>query len=493
MLLGTFFDTAHMVLDFLPTLPAVPSAYDCGKCILHESCIYENRTPQLIEESVKLITRYCPDSVGLLDQRNQLCLHHIAASRCNSDITDSIERLVQLHPKAPMTKSIDGLVPLHIAVNRDREDLNMEIIKALVKLYPVGASVVDNRGRVPLHYAVSRREPSIDVLKLLLKAHPACARIVDMEGKLPLHILLEQRAPSLAAVKLLADNYPNALKVSPSSSSARLPLHQILSQYPPPFEVVSHIMESDRSAVAAVESEYGYQPINMAINLLYIAQHRREDLQSVDEQNTALLVTIPLYPDVLYIQIFESAETNHSEVATFLERLIARMLDINQPSAFHRTRIDWLPIHYLLLHKFAASTSLYQSFIQAFPESIKCIACCRRSQHPMTKPRSPAGALSNFGLAESAPMTHMQLPPLLISTANPPIDDSAEVLIKGDHFMPFTFASERGWSEVYGIFKKITVKQLGEALKKSLERGVTESATGSPRFVTPLPKLGKKN
>ena len=91
--------------------------------------------------------------------------------------------------------------------------------------------------------------------------------------------------------------------------------------------------------------------------------------------------------------------------------------------------------------------------------------------------------------ANTAPQTQsLILPPLQLSVGT----EHAESLNTSNHFMPFTFANERGWTEVFGVFKKTTVKQLGETLKQSLERGITETASGSPRFVTPLPKLTKK-
>jgi len=259
-----------------------------------------------------------------------------------------------------------GFVPLHIAVNRD--DPNIDIVKALVKAYPLGASIADNRGRLPIHYAVSRGEPCVDIVKLLLKAHPACIRTVDNDGKLPIHILLDFPSPNFDVVKLLTDNYPNSLKASSLTTTSWLPLHQVLSHYPPPFKIIRHVMESEKSAVSVAENLHGYLPLNMAINLLFLAQQQRNDVGGLDDQNAHKILL--LHPKI-DVQICDTTEElNHAEIAAFLDSLIIRLLDIHRPAASHRTLINWLPLHYLLLHKFPASLPLFLQLIQANPGDI---------------------------------------------------------------------------------------------------------------------------
>ncbi len=90
---ASFFDACHVTLRALPYLPTTRDEKS-GHTILHHRSIYENRTPALVDESVKLVARYSPDCCSVKDNVGQLPLHAAAQVDCILDLNESMDRLV---------------------------------------------------------------------------------------------------------------------------------------------------------------------------------------------------------------------------------------------------------------------------------------------------------------------------------------------------------------------------------------------------------------
>ena len=62
-----------------------------------------------------------------------------------------IRSILKEDPKAINSKQQNGYSPLHVAINRSRDDLVLELLK-----HKPDANIQDNQGYTPLHWAVMR-------------------------------------------------------------------------------------------------------------------------------------------------------------------------------------------------------------------------------------------------------------------------------------------------------------------------------------------------
>jgi len=122
---------------------------------------------------IKFLLQACPESVKVLDRRNNLALH--------------------------------------IAVQFDASYL---VIFTILKLHEVAASTPNGPGSYPLHKAAYFNS-SFDVLELLLGSYPAAAGIKDSHGNLPLHLsfLIAGGPPDEKKLRLWLGSYPGALSI----------------------------------------------------------------------------------------------------------------------------------------------------------------------------------------------------------------------------------------------------------------------------------------
>lgn len=125
-----------------------------------------------------------------------------------------------------------------------------------------------------------------------------------------------------------------------------------------------------------------------------------------------------------------------------------------------------------------------QTFIHANPSAIKSTA--KHSALPTTFHSPRVGEREreeddeDFNDASSLPRLHSSK-----YTA-----DGVEKV--NDVFTPFTLIQDRAWSASFKVCKQLSVKRLSDQLKVVIDRGITASAFGEPRLVTPLPKLMKR-
>ena len=323
-----------------------------------------------------------------------------------------------------------------------------------------------------MYFLVNRKEPSFKLVHLLLKSHNSCVRAANSDNNIPLHLLLTHPFPNFDVVKTLVDAYPQSLML-PSSFNKHLPLHLALCHYPPSIVTIKFLMEFDKEAVKVTEELDGMLPLNLAINLLHIAYTRLSVVRQSADNILSDLATLVKYPET-NVKI-SSEDCDDDDIATALEALILRMLYIYQLSSEHRTNIGWLPLHYLVYMHSPPSLQLINQFIQSSPISMKSTA-------PHVSP--PLRFDSTPTVYENSNPDDSSLPQLARDLTRLNLSDS-----QCSHFSPFSLAHDRGWQGIHSAFKKLSVKSLSEKLQVVLTRGITESAYGSPRLVTPLPKL----
>ena len=308
-------------------------------------------------------------------------------------------------------------------------------------------------------------------------------------------------------MKTLAENYQISL-IQPGGEHGKLPLHLALSHYPPATLTIRFLLETKKEAVKEIEPETGLLPLNMAINLLHLALSQ---VHLIDEEGFGGGSggggggdgEILEYPRGDYIKIASVADCHidHEEIATSMETVILRMLEIYPDAISHKSRIDWLPIHYLVYMKAPGSLELFSKFAEAKPESVKIAV---NHIQPVVRVETatptllPANNLDadaycslptltrSLSLASLSLMSSTGRNNLSFSNSNNLNAMDADL---AHTFTPFNLSLDRGWNEIFAIFKRVSVRLLSNKLKVVVDRGVTESAYGSPRLVTPLPKL----
>ena len=87
MIASAYFDTVHMILDCMPYLATTARESD-GSVILHSQSIYESRSPLLVEESVKIVSRYNDECASVANLQAWSPLHSLVSSSCTVDISE---------------------------------------------------------------------------------------------------------------------------------------------------------------------------------------------------------------------------------------------------------------------------------------------------------------------------------------------------------------------------------------------------------------------
>ncbi len=286
----------------------------------------------------------------------------------------------------------------------------------------------------------------------------------------------------------------------------------------------------------------------MAINLMHIALSFISDKNNIDEfpnedeeddeeeweggnmRNKSRGVSVE-YPSIRNVSIRNDPDTDHENIVHSLETIITRMVDIHEKCAMHRTAINWLPLHYLMYMRSKPSLELVNLFGKLNPKGVKTTVdhisplvhlstvtgvlsqtdeYLMQISTPM-KPRDDADSASMSAsqvadnVLPSLMNKTMSFSQLMMTTNNNASgilnmkkidegrnDENNDETVK-KKFSPLSLAKERNWTEIFGVLKQISVKILSDQLKIVLDRGITESAYGSPRLVTPLPKLVPKS
>jgi ankyrin repeat protein len=182
-------------------------------------------------ETVRLLIDACPTSVQATTVAGCTPLH-CAADAVDTDCDNGpgfwqkerkavLERLARHWPEALRTPcSILGFLPLHYAARSMR---SLPSLRSLVALWPEAVVEPSLDGSLPIHLAVARDVPRLRVVRHLARRHPESLTFATCDGSLPLHLALAQKEPSLKVVRFLVEEAPEALQVANVAGS--LPLH----------------------------------------------------------------------------------------------------------------------------------------------------------------------------------------------------------------------------------------------------------------------------
>lgn len=114
---------------------------------------------------------------------------------------DMIEALIQAHPAALTSPTLDKMTPLHFACFCGSDPATIQVLLRHERQGSKLRDMVDRRGRTPLHCVCSgfRSSHRLDVVRLLLKFDPSCAVVADERGRTPLSLLADDYAEELQA------------------------------------------------------------------------------------------------------------------------------------------------------------------------------------------------------------------------------------------------------------------------------------------------------
>jgi hypothetical protein len=122
---------------------------------------------------------------------------HVACRR--QPPPDVIEALIQAHPAALTSPTLDKMTPLHFACFCGSEPATIQVLLCHERQGSKLRDMVDRRGRTPIHCVCSgfRSAHRLDVIRLLLKLDPSCAVVADERGRTPLSLLADDYAEEL--------------------------------------------------------------------------------------------------------------------------------------------------------------------------------------------------------------------------------------------------------------------------------------------------------
>lgn len=102
------------------------------------------------------------------------------------DVDSLIDELLRVYPKAVREKDHNGMLPLHVCINRidDINTPNDAVIMYLLLSYPSGVHIRDNYGRTPLDILRQKQEryPNLDrTLRIMLRASEIMTNTIEYE------------------------------------------------------------------------------------------------------------------------------------------------------------------------------------------------------------------------------------------------------------------------------------------------------------------------
>jgi Ankyrin repeats (3 copies) len=172
-------------------------------------------------ETVRLLIAACPTSVQATTVAGCTPLH-CAADAIDTDCDNGpgfwqkerkavLECLAGHCPEALRTPcSLLGFLPLHYAARSMR---SLPSLRSLVSLWPEAVVEPSLDGSLPIHLAVARDAPRLRIVRHLARRHPETLLFATCDGSLPLHLALAQKEPSLKVVRFLVEEAPEALQV----------------------------------------------------------------------------------------------------------------------------------------------------------------------------------------------------------------------------------------------------------------------------------------
>ena len=154
---------------------------ESGSIALHIACAnIENILPELlaylIEQSLPL-----GGSLATTNRYGMLPIHKAVGAFTTKNSLLKIRTLVEGNPSCLLAQSLDGQLPLHIALNSPKL-YTVTLIDVLVELEPKALKVADKYGHYPLHKAAGKTRIDAGIVGILLEGAPEVATLKDRNG-----------------------------------------------------------------------------------------------------------------------------------------------------------------------------------------------------------------------------------------------------------------------------------------------------------------------
>ena len=158
-------EAVRLILDYRPD--SVSKKDEDGSLPFMHACANNDNI-----ETIQYLYEIYPDAINMIDSYSCAAIHYAAyyGTPC------VLQYLLQLSPQCIQLKEGNGALPLHDAVQNQRNPLQTEeMVSILLQHCPIAAKQRDDLGAFPLHKAA--KSTTMDVVQLLYKEFPkVCTR-----------------------------------------------------------------------------------------------------------------------------------------------------------------------------------------------------------------------------------------------------------------------------------------------------------------------------
>ena len=153
-------EAVRLILDYRPD--SVSKKDEDGSLPFMHACANNDNI-----ETIQYLYEIYPDAINMIDSYSCAAIHYAAyyGTPC------VVQYLLQLSPQCIQLKEGNGALPLHDAVQNQRNPLQTEeMVSILLQHCPIAAKQRDDLGAFPLHKAA--KSATMDVVQLLYKEFP---------------------------------------------------------------------------------------------------------------------------------------------------------------------------------------------------------------------------------------------------------------------------------------------------------------------------------
>lgn len=200
------------------------------------------------------------DAASTPDNHGMLPLHVAVEKDLN---TEAFAVLLAADPDALLEEDSSGRLPLHRLTYRG---LSAETVSLISEKCPQAFEEASRmETRLPLHYAAELGHDYLDLVKQVFYAYRPAARCADAKGSTPLHQLISGGISDPNFCKELLDSYPEAVRLQ--DAEGNLPLHfcGVLNDEGDIKQVMQILLGAHPTGAAATTNSKGLLPLHAAL------------------------------------------------------------------------------------------------------------------------------------------------------------------------------------------------------------------------------------
>ena len=352
---------------------------------LHTLFLHHGSTVNL--PLLELFIGPCPKTLGIKNKFGFLPLH-IAVKSIGKIQKTVVWKLIDVYPPAIQEMSVDGSLPLHVAVahcsaisnigkieESKMIDASMDLLSLLLHNYPDGISAANIFSYLPLHIAIINHVP-MTILEMILSHFPSGAEQRVKYGDSALHLSISAKS-SLDVIRLIYDTYPQAVEMM--NAYGNLPLHYALL-HRCKVEIIQYLLIVSTNALTIshpatstteknlwtmkAKNVYGNVPLHIAL----IQQAPLIVVQAILLLHVEV-AAIKNNQGLLPIHVaLTTANTSHDIIHTLISTYPQGcMIRLGQNDELYEN----LPLHAYLLHNVSPSLSVVRLLVTTYPNAIK--------------------------------------------------------------------------------------------------------------------------